>query len=213
VYSDGVIPAGSNNSSYTSTAFSSLRGALLSNTNGGLASLYGQTKTAYPYLQAINVSGAGVTASNIVEQIFDALTTIRQFGKGAPSDVIMSFKNLGSCMKVIEASKGAFNVKPGSQSASQYGWMEIEVGSVTKGGLKLIGVQEADDDVIFFIDWRALKFHSNGFFRKRIAPDGKEYFEVRATTGYQYILDMCLFGEMVVIRHSYCGVMHSISYT
>jgi hypothetical protein len=193
-------------------AFASLRGALLSAANGGDAALYGQTKTAYPYLQAINVSGSSITATNIMGQIFDALTTVRQFGKGNPTDIIMSYKNLGSCMKVIETSKGAFNVKPGSQQASQYGWTELEVGSVTKGGLKLIGVQEMDDDVIHVMDWRALTFHSNGFFRKRKSPDGIEYFEVRNQSGYQYIIDVCLFGELVVKRPSYCGIIHGISY-
>jgi hypothetical protein len=202
IYNDGA----------NSVSFTSLRGALLSAANGGDSTLYGETKVTYPYLQAINIDGSGVTATNIMEKIFDGLTTTRQYGKGNPTDVVMSYKNLGSCMKVIEASKGAFNVSPGSQKASQYGWTEIEVGSVTKGGLKLVGVQEADDDIIIFLDWRALKFHSNGFFKKRKAPDGKEYFEVRNTTGYQYIIDVCLFGEMVVIRPSYCGIIHSISY-
>lgn len=193
-------------------SFGSLRGALLSAANGGDATLYGVTKTLYPYLQAINVSGADITAANIMEKIFDALTTVRQFGKGNPTDVVMSYKNLSSCIKRIEASKGAFNVVPGSQRASQFGWTEIEVGSVTKGSLKLVGVQEADDDIIMFIDWRALKFYSNGFFKKRRSPDGIEYFESRATTGYTYIVDMCLFGEIVVQRPSYCGILYSISY-
>lgn len=192
-------------------SFSSLRGALLSAANGGDAALYGVTKTLYPYLQAINVDGAAVTEANIMSKIFDALTTIRQLGKGNPTDVVMSYKNLASCMKAIETSKGAFNVSPGSQKASQFGWMEIEVGSV-KGNLKLVGVQEADDDIIMFVDWRALKFHSNGFFKKRMSPNGDEYFEVRNTTGYQYIVDVCLFGELVVIRPSYCGILHGISY-
>ncbi len=195
-----------------SNSFSSLRAALLSNANGGDAALYGQTKTAYPYLQAINVSGADIVAANIMAKIFDALTTIRQLGRGNPTEVVMSYKNLASCMKVIEASKGAFNVMPGSQKASQYGWTELQVGSVTKGALKLVGVQEADDDVIMFLDWRALKFHSNGFFRKRKSPSGNEYFEVRATTGYQYLLDICCFGDLVVIRPSYCGILYGISY-
>ena len=193
-------------------SFSSLRGALLSAANGGDTALYGVTKTLYPYLQAINVSGASVTATNIMQKIFDGLTTIRQLGKGNPSDVVMSYKNMASCMKVIEASKGAYNVVPGSQRASQYGWTEIEVGSVTKGALKLVAVQEADDDIIMFLDWRALKFYSNGFFRKRMSPDGIEYFEIRNTSGYQYIVDMCLFGELVVQRPSYCGIMYGISY-
>lgn len=195
-----------------SNSFSSLRAALLSSANGGDSTLYGVTKTLYPYLQAINVSGADITASNIMEKIFDALTTIRQFGKGNPTDVVMSYTNLASCIKRIEASKGAFNVVPGSQRASQFGWTEIEVGSVAKGSLKLVGVQEADDDVIMFLDWRALKFYSNGFFKKRRSPDGIEYFESRATTGYTYIVDMCLFGELVVQRPSYCGILYGISY-
>ena len=203
VYNDGA----------QSNSFSSLRGALLSAANGGDSTLYGVTKTLYPYLQAINVDGSGVTATNIMQKIFDGLTTIRQLGKGNPSDVIMSYKNFASCLKVIEASKGAYNVVPGSQRASQYGWTEIEIGSVTKGALKLVAVQEADDDVIMFLDWRALKFYSNGFFRKRMSPDGIEYFEIRNTSGYQYIVDMCLFGELVVNRPSYCGIMYGISYT
>lgn len=195
-----------------SNSFASLRGALLSAANGGDSALYGVTKTLYPYLQAINVDGADITATNIMEKIFDAMTTIRQRGKGNPSDVVMSYKNLASCMKVIEASKGSFNVVPNSARASQFGWTEIQVGSVTKGAVTIVGVQEADDDVIMFIDWRALKFYSNGFFRKRVSPDGIEYFEVRATSGYQYIVDMCLFGELVVQRPSYCGILFGISY-
>lgn len=203
IYNDGFKTAGN--------AFSSLRGALLSSTNGGDSSLYGQTKTSYPYLQAINIDGSGILATNILDKIFDALTRTRQFGKGNPTDVVMSYKNLGSIMKLLEMNKGPYNVVQGSEKASPYGWMEIMIGSV-KGSLKIVGVQEADDDVIILLDWRALKFHSNGFFRKRVAPDGKEYFEVRNTTGYQYIIDVCLFGEMVVTRPSYCGIIHGISY-
>ena len=200
------------NDGQQTNGFSSLRAALLSLANGGSTNLYGVAKTSAPYLQAINILGSDITATNIMEKIFDALTTVRQFGKGTPTDVVMSYKNIGSAIKAIEASKGAFNVQPGSNKASQFGWMEVEVGSVAKGALKLVGVQEADDDIIMFIDWRALKFHSNGFFKKRVSPDGKEYFEIRATTGYQYIIDVCLFGELVVIRPSYCGIIHSISY-
>lgn len=203
-YNDGAETAGN--------AFSSLRGALLSSANGGDSTLYGVTKTLYPYLQAIQIPGSAVTAANILTQIFSGLTTVRQLGKGNPTDAIMSYKNLGSCMQVLETQKGAFNVVPNSQKATQYGWTEIEVGSVAKGGIKIVGVQEMDDDLIYFIDWRALKFHSNGFFKKRTSPDGREYFEVRNQSGYQYIIDVCLFGEMVVIRPSYCGVMFGISY-
>lgn len=192
-------------------SFSSLRAALLSAANGGDTQLYGQTKTAYPYLQAINIDGSSVTAANIVEKLFKGFTQTRRLGKGKPTDIVMSYNNLGLVLQVVEASKGAFNVMPGSQKASQYGWTEISIGSVTNQVLKFVGVQEMDDDIVIYLDWRALKFHSNGFFRKRKSPDGIEYFEIRATTGYQYIIDVCLFGELVVNRPSYCGIMYGIA--
>ncbi len=199
------------NDGFQTASFSSLRDALLSSTNGGSSTLYGQTKVTYPYLQAINIDGSGVTAANIVEKVFHGFTTTRILGKGNPTDIVMSYTNLGFVLAVVEASKGAFNVKPGSQKASQYGWTEIEIGSVTNQSLKFVGVQEMDDDIIMYIDWRGLKFYSNGLFRKRKSPDGIEYFEVRATTGFQYIIDVCLFGDLVVHRPSYMGIMYGVS--
>lgn len=194
-----------------SNSFTSIRESLLSAANGGSASLYGVSKLAYPYLQAINVDGSTITASNILSKLFDAYVTIRQFGKGNPAEVIVSYKHLGSILKALESSKGAFNVEPGSQKTSVYGWTEITIGGV-KGALKVVGIQEAADDTIMFIDWRAMKFHSNGMFRKRVAPDGKQFFEVRNTTGFQYIVDVALYGELIVNKPSYCGILHSVSY-
>lgn len=199
------------NDGFQSGSFSAMRDALLSLANGGSTNLYGQAKTSAPYLQAINVDGSLVTAANIVEQCFNAFTQTRLFGKGKPTDIVMSLKNLGYVMAVIEASKGAYNVQPGSQKASQYGWTEIMIGSVTSQMLKFVGVQEMDDDIIALIDWRGWKFYSNGFFRKRKSPDGIEYFETRSTTGYQYIVDVCLFGDLVCLRPSYQGILYGIS--
>ncbi len=208
---DVAVAAKFYNDGFQSSSFSSMRDALLSLANGGSTNLYGVAKTTAPYLQAINVDGASVTSANIVEKCFDAFTQTRLFGKGRPTDIVMSLTNLGYVMKVIEASKGAYNVQPGSQKASQYGWTEITIGSVTSQALKFVGVQEMDNDIIMFIDWRSWKFYSNGFFKKRKSPDGMEYFEVRATTGYSYIVDMCLFGDLVCLRPSYCGILHSIA--
>lgn len=199
------------NDSARNNSFASLRLLMLSAANGGTSTIYGVTKTAYPYTQAINISGTDVTAANIVEKCFDAYTVTRRLGKGAPTDIMMSLRNLGFVMKVIEASKGAFNVKQGSQKASQYGWTEITVGSVTNQELKFVGIQEMDEDIIMFLDWRAATFYSNGFFRKRKSPDGIEYFEIRATTGFQYIVDICLFGEFVLKRPSYCGILFGVA--
>lgn len=188
--------------------FSSIKAGLLSLANGGTAALYGQTKLAYPYLQAINVSGSTVSASNILDRIFDAVTVVRNRGKGMCDKVIMSYKHMGSVMKIIELSKGAYK-SASSSSANIYGWTEIVVTGV-KGELTLVALQEMDDDAIFLLDMKALKIYSNGFFKKRRSPDGKEFFEIRNTTGFQYIVDVCFFGDMVLERPSRCGILHSI---
>ena len=191
----------------------SLRGSLLSSTNGGDSTLYGQTKTAYPYLQAINVSGSTVTAANILDSIFDAFTTIRNRGKGNPNKVLMSYKNLGSILKLLEIGKGAFHQDQKSTKVSVYGWTEIEIFGAA-GSLSVVGIQEIDDDIICFLDTRpsVMKIYSNGFFRKRVNPDGREFYEARATTGYTYYVDVAFYGDFVLQRPSYCGIMHSISY-
>lgn len=204
-YHDGADTGGT-------TVFTSLRSQLLSAANGGSTSLFGQTKTAYPFLQAVNVDGSAATAANLLETLFDAYTTVRTKAKGNAREVLMSYKHLGSIMKTIEAQKGAFKVRPESEKASEYGWTTIEIGSVSGIYLKFVGIQEMDDDVIFFMDWSAVKMHSNGLIRKHRSPDGLEYFVVRNTSGYQYIVDIAMYGELVVSKPGHCGVVHSISY-
>lgn len=194
----------------TATTFVSLRRAYLSSANGGDATLHGQTKTAYPHLQAINVDGSTINSSNILDKLFDAYSTIRQRARGNAREFLMSYKHLGSVMKALEVQKGPYLVTK-QASASLYGWTEIEIQSV-KGSLKLVGIQEMLDTEIFLVDWSSIKFCTNGFFRKRKSPDGIEYFEVRATTGYQYIVDMCLFGELAHRAPSNNGVIYGISY-
>ena len=188
-----------------------LKSSLLSSANGGSSTLYGQLKTSFPYLQSINVSGASMTAVNVLDTVFDAYTTIKNRGKGNPNEIIMSYKHLGSVLKSLEVTKGPFNVTPGSTKVNPYGWMEVEITGV-KGSLKLVAIQEMDDDFMMFLDWRALKVHSNGFFKKRKGPDGSEYFTIRSTTGYQYVVDIAFFGDLVLNRPSYCGILYSISY-
>ncbi len=194
-----------------SNSLTSLKLSLLSSANLGNSTLYGQTKATYPYLQAINVDGSSVSAVNILDKIFDAFTVIRNRGKGNPTSVLMSYKHLGSVMKSLEISKGPFNVVPNSTKVNVYGYTEISVFTV-KGTLTLVGIQEIDDDYIAFIDFKALKLHSNGFFKKRVSPEGKEYFEVRATSGFYYLVDICFFGDLVLSRPSYCGIMYGINY-
>lgn len=206
-YHDGVWDGS------TLVTFNSLRKVLLSAANGGDSSVHGVSKLAYPHLQAVNVNGSTITATNILDKIFDAYTEISIKAKGSAKDVLMSFKHLGSIMKLIEIQKGAFKVSERSMKASEYGWTEIEVTSVTGRTLKLVGIQEMDDDVIMFVDFSTMTLRSNGLFKKRQNPDdGREFYEIRNTSGYQYVVDVSLFGELEVRKPGQNGIIHSISY-
>lgn len=85
-----------------------------------------------------------------------------------------------------------------------------KLGIKSPSGNKL--VHEMDQSEIFFIDWRSLKLCSNGMFRIQRDPEGKQYFSVRNTTGYEYLVDIVFYGEQIVHRPSYMGVMYDISY-
>lgn len=193
------------------SGMTSLPAQLLSAANGGSTNLFGVAKTAWPFLQAVQIDGTAVSATNILAKIFDGYTKRQRLAKsGKIPEVMVSFKHMGSILKIIEGSKGAFNVVPNSMKASQYGWQEVSIGSVSGHILKIVAVQEMPDSEIYYLDWDGIKFYSNGLFKRRKAPDGKEYFEVRATTGYSYILDHCLFGDLVVTAPWKQAVMYGI---
>lgn len=193
-------------------AFAGLKEMLLSAANGGVASLYGKTKATYTYLQSYNHSGASITSTSILSVLFDAYTNHRRFYKGNARKIVMSYKNLAVVMKQVEASKGAFNVVPGSRKQSVYGYDEVQIMGVGGGILDVVAVNDLDDDVILGLDMSAFKFHTNGLIRRIKSPEGLEYFTKRATTGYQYILDHELYGELVLNAPQKCFIIHSISF-
>lgn len=188
----------------SSEAFTSLSSQLLSLANGGSAAIFGQTKTAYPYLQAIQYDGSSMSASNVLDIIFAAYARRQTAGKsGKLPEVLMSYKHFGSVLSKLENGngtapyKGAYNVVPGSREVSAFGWQKVSIGSVTGEVLTLVAVQEKADDNIMFLDWDSIQLYTNGFLQRRTAPDGKQYFEIRATTGYSYLLDHVLAGDIV----------------
>lgn len=195
-------------------SFTSIRSVLLSAAHGGSATVHGQSKVAYPFLQAVNVSGSSITAANILDKLFDAYTEVRKKAKGRADRFVMSYKHFGSVLKLIEnKANGAANwqITVEDKKASLYGWDEVTINSV-KGKLVIVGIQEWDDDVIALLDMKSMVFRSNGFFQKRKSPEGQEYFEVRNTTGFQYIVDVSLFGELEINKPGHCGIIYGISY-
>jgi transcriptional/translational regulatory protein YebC/TACO1 len=189
-------------------AFTDLRSQLLSAANGGSATLFGVTKLAYPHTQAFNYDGSGISSANILEKIFDAYNETRTIGKGMPTEVIMSFKHLGNVMKQLETAR-EYTVS--DSSANVYGWTEISVVGV-RGQLKLVGVQEMDDDIMHILDWKSLKMHTNELFERRTSPEGRSFYEIRSTTGYKYIVDTRMYGDLIVNKPSHNGIIFGINY-
>lgn len=193
-----------------SSTFTSMRSSLLSAANGGGTSLYGQTKTAYPYLQCINVDGSDVTSSNIVEKLFDFYVTVRRKARGKASKLVMSFRNWGYCMKSQQIEKGAYKVV-GEPKKAEYGWWETTIASTKSGeALTLVAVQEMDDDIIVAFDPGSVKVHSNGGVKKHKTPDGNEFYVVRNTSGYQYIIDIVFRGDAVWYGPTRNGILFGI---
>ena len=192
----------------------SLRSMLLSSANGGGASIAGVTKTSWPALQAQQIEGASFTASNVLDKIFDAYVQTRQRGRGKPNKCLMSHLRLGAVLKLLESGKGAYHIDQKSSKVKVYDWDSVTV-VAPLGALELVGLQELDNDLMFFLDTRpgVMKIYSNGGIKKRTNPETKNsYFEVRNTTGYQYIVDCGMQFSFNVNRPSYCGVVYGITF-
>ena len=200
LYTPGAQPG-------TAVAFTSLRSQLLSSTNGGDATIFGETKTTYPYLQAQNIDGSAITAANILDSLFDAYYEVVTLGKGNPTEMIMHLSHFAECAKTLEVNK---RYTKGDTSGG-YGWRKLSVLG-PEGELTLTGIRDIDTDVILVMDWSALKFYGSHFFDRKRHGGNEEYFMSRAASGYTYIVDIRLFGELVVHAPSHCGIIHTISY-
>lgn len=205
---DGILVGGS-----PTNQFTSMPSILLSAVNGGDTNYLGYAKTAYPYLQCVNIDGSSISASNILAKLFEAYTTVKVKARGNADRFIMSYKHLGSCMASLETEKGPFKVDAQQTKVTKYGWTEITVMSINgKGTLKIVGIQEMADDIIIALDMSTWKFHSNGLFQKRISPDGNQFYEVRNETGYQYISDVSVNGQIACRAPDQNGIIYGINY-
>lgn len=217
-YFDGTVNAGT---SAIQNTFTSMRSVLLSLVNGGSTTVYGQTKTTYPELQAINADGSTITAANILEKLFYIYSTeigrkarFKKTGK-SPTTFLCSEKNYANILIAVQNNKGAFYVDPSSTTAKSYYWDKITIGSTHGLKLEFVCLPEMDDDIIPVVNMETIKFASNGFFKFRENPNRPGeigYFEVRATTGYSYIVDVACAGDLVINPPCANGIVFGISY-
>lgn len=188
--------------------FTDIVDQLLPASAGGSAQLFGVSKVAYPFLQSVAIDGSSMSSINVLEVIFDAWSEVIRKGRGTTDKtLLMSYKHMGNIMKQLEKGSGAF--RHVETKVSAYGYTEITVAGA-KGVVKLAAVQEMRDDVMIFIDWSAVKFHTNGDFYIHKDPEGKAYHTYRTVNGYYYLTDIILRGELVVHSPWKMGIIHSI---
>ena len=95
--------------------------------------------------------------------------------------------------------------------AAGYGFRTINVVG-PQGSMDITGLRDMDDDKMYIMDWDGWKFHGSHFFDRKRHKNGDEFFLVRNTTGYQYIVDIRLYGDLICSAPSHSGVVYSISY-
>jgi hypothetical protein len=191
----------------------SIREALLSADNGGSTNLYGVSKLASKYTQAINVDGSSITATNILDQIFDGVVTYKRKAKLGNIEILCSLKHLGSIMKQLEQDKGPDKMVEGSMKVSEYGFTEIMLFGPKTGPIKVVGVQELDDDIILGIDPKSMKFQSVKGIQKVTSPEGLVYYTSRdATSGYDFVCDMYYRGDLTVFKPCKNLIWYGVDY-
>lgn len=202
IYMDGTLSVAGG---VEQNSFNNLKSALLSAANGGSASLHNQTKTSYPFLQAKNIDGSGFTKDTILEDLFDSIYETASWGKGMPSEIIVSFRTFKHAVKNLELNRQFSR----EDVSAGYGFRSIKILG-PDGALTLTAIREMDNDIAIIMDWSAVELAGSHFFDRKRHGNNEEYFMSRATTGYTYIVDIRLFGNIIVKRPSYCGIVHSI---
>lgn len=200
------------NDGFKDSSLSSLRDLLLAIENGGSANIFGVSKTSSVFTQALNISGADITKANIIEKLFDAYSKYKRICKVGASEVWMSYKHLGSLMAKVEETKSPYKVTPTQTKAGLYNWDEFEIFG-PKGKLRVVAIPEFDDDVMFLMDPKSFKIHSNKGIVKIKDANGNFYTVIRdEADDFKYVTDMVFKGEFVLHHPHRDAVIHSISY-
>ena len=211
-----------NTSGAVAYGFDSLDSILLSSTNGGDASYLGQTKTAYPFLQAYNKDGSDMTSSDFLPLLFqynssDISLKTRHPEGTKPKDYFLSPLNCAIAMNNSEIYKGAF-YRNDKAEANPYGWTSIVLGSQYSGGdIRLNRVENLSDSTIPVLNMDTFSICSDGgieFIDDPNNPGNSKYWYVsRATTAaaYTHILDYILSAQFVCGNPESNAIIHSVS--
>lgn len=161
--------------------------------------VWGLNKADYSFLQPNVFDGSSITSANILDKLFDYVTEL-QIACGSDADQIwVSGRAFAACLKQLEGEKKAYNVQPGSRKITKYGWQEVQIGSQSGTLVTIVGVPEMDDSMMMIVNPKDFQFATNGFVRQVASPEGNKYYTVRTTSGWYFLVDFEVYGELVCL--------------
>lgn len=194
----------SNGDSHNFTDVSSM--LLPSGIHSAPATLFGQTKASYPFLQTTYKDGDStcVSAAGLLGELFDTQGKAQKRGAN-PKEWILSYTNYLAIKKYIETTAGTSYriIDSGKDTVNYAGTKKIVIGGIDDE-TTIRAVRDMPDYLTLCWDVKDLEFHCppTGFFHVLETPEGNKYYTVRTAgtgtdAGYKYISDIVLRGEFI----------------
>ena len=205
----------------------SIKSQVLPAAHGGSDTLFGLTKTDYPFLQSVFLDAAGKFGDEkvigVLHTIHDFFTKVRKRGqlysygqnglkgetgvrsawkRGAKfTDILMSDEWISVFQKFFEATRADyFSVMKGSNINYFDAQTFILMGS-SGTALRFVGCEGMTNDIMYIIGQDVFRFMSHNLI-EMIRPHGDAYSYIRqgADNKPEYVVDGFIYGDLVVKR-------------
>jgi hypothetical protein len=188
----------------TSERVTSLVDIIFSAANGGKDTLYNGNLTKsvsavfQPYFADLSSYTTGAT---LIPALYDALYECEEMGRGGIQRELVLPYNV---FKVIaKASETNRKYEMGKESVV-YGSSAVQL-TGPHGQMILRAARGVPQDKAMFLDYSALAIVSRGDVIKNANVQGDEFFTLRNTTGYQFIMDKKAEFELAVLNPQKLG--------
>ena len=206
-------------------ALDGIKPVLLSAANGGDATYLGLTKTAYPFLQALNINGSTYTSSDILQNIFQSWSTeialqLTEFKGKKAKNLQVSPLNYAKIAQSYEFHKGSFR-KNDDPTLKVFDASKMTIASMETGGeLTFERNESLSDDVMYGLNmesWRLISNKALSYRKGEIQPSGYlgySWYTERVAGdggGYTHILDGGMSAQIVCGSPESNFVIHGLS--
>ncbi len=173
---------------------------------GGLDTIHGIEKMKSPLLQAQLINASSWTSSTIMSDIYDMYFDIKEQDSVEKAELLCNYNLFKTIVKAAEKSKQFSN----GETKVGIGYSSVEIigpeGNMTITAIHgLIGMNKA-----FIIDWDAFIFAGDELFEQVKDMDANLYTKYRKKTGFEYVTDYQLSGNLICTKASTCCGIHDI---